>query len=124
MLLLCLTVLAGGCAARYADFEPRGARLYRARKVHKAHRRHLDAAIELVAELKYKEAAAKLTPMTATFAKAGDKPKAAEANFWLGYCREKLGNTEEAHKLYDLVARKYPDTPAARQAIARAARLK
>ena len=119
--MLCLAVLAGGCGSRYAGHEPRGARLYRA---HKVHRERLDAAIELVTELKYTDAAAKLKPVAAVFAKAGDKPHAAEANFWLGYCREKLGNTEEARKLYDLVARKHPGTPAARQAIARMARLK
>ena len=84
----------------------------------------LNAAVDLIAMLKYEDVAAKLTPLAATFAKAGSASHAAKANFWLGYCREKLGNTDDARKLYDHVARKYPDTPAARQAIARATRMK
>ena len=124
LILLCLAVLAGGCSQMHAFAPghggPRGARLYRA---HKVHAEDLDAAIELITELNYTGAVAKLKPLTTTFAKAGAASQAAEANFWLGYCREKLGNAEGAYKLYDLVARKYPDTPAARQAVARMTRL-
>ena len=125
MILLCLAVLAGGCsqipAFDVGYREPKEARLYR---MHKAHRARLDAAVGLVTELKYKEAAAELKPLAAMLAERGSAAHAAEATFWLGYCREKLGNADEARKAYELVAKKYPDTPAARQAHARLTRLK
>ena len=130
MPLVCLVVLAAGCA--HVHRESRSARLYRFHQARMARLRwlqkqreaRLDPAIELVADLKYKEAAVKLEPLMAVFAEAGSAAYAAESAFWLGYCREKLGDPNEARKLYDLVARKYPATPAARQAIARMTRLK
>jgi hypothetical protein len=122
LLFLCLAVLAGGCAAQHR-FGPVASSRPAPRVVKKA-AADLDAAVELVTELKYKEAAAKLGPLTTTFADARDKTRAAEATFWLGYCREKLGDADEARKAYELVAKKYPDTPAAGQAHARLTRLK
>jgi len=121
LILLCLAVLAGGCSAEHRfGAAPRSP----APRVDKKAATDLDAAVGLVTELKYKEAAAKLGPLAATFTDACDKAHAAEAAFWLGYCREKLGNADEARKAYELVAKKYPDTPAARQAHARLTRLK
>lgn len=123
LFLLCSAVLAGGCSRMHA-FGPEGDLAPTPRvKVSEKDAAAFDAAVELIATLKYDDAAAKLTPLMATFAEAGATFHAAEATFWLGYCREKLGNAEEADKLYDLVAREYPDTPAARQASARSTRL-
>ena len=123
LLLLYLAVLAGGCSAERSSFGVgrNGPKTYR---VDKKAEGDFDAAVELVTELKYKEAAVKLAPLMAAFAEARDKARAAEATFWLAYCREKLGDPNEARKLYELVARKYPATPASRQAIARLGRLK
>ncbi len=123
LILLCLAVLAGGCSAERFSFGVgrEGAETYRVDKKAEA---DFDQAIELVTELKYKEAAVKLGPLMGVFAEAGSPARAAESVFWLAYCREKLGDPNEARKLYELVARKYPATPASRQAIARLGRLK
>ncbi|MFH1733020.1 MAG: tetratricopeptide repeat protein [Planctomycetota bacterium] len=123
LLLLCLAVLAGGCSAERFSFGVGrdGPKTYRVDKKAEA---EFDHAVELVTDLKYEEAAVKLGPLMAVFAEAGSPAYAAESGFWLAYCREKLGDPNEARTLYDLVARKYPDTPASRQAIARLGRMK
>jgi len=123
LLLLCLAALAGGCSAERSNFDA-GRDAKPTPRVDKKAEADFDQAVELVTELKYKEAAAKLKPLTVVFAEAGSASHAAEASFWLAYCREKLGDPNAARKLYELVARKYPATPASRQAIARLGRLK
>jgi len=123
LILLCLAVLAGGCSAERFSFGA-GRNGKPTPRVSEKTAADFDAAVELITELKYKDAAVKLEPLMAVFAEAGSAAYAAESAFWLGYCREKLGDPNEARRLYDLVARKYPDTPASRQAIARLGRLK
>jgi len=49
--------------------------------------------------------------------------RAAEAVFWLGYCREKQGLADEAAKHYRRVIDEYGGAPAARQARLRLAHL-
>lgn len=83
----------------------------------------LAKAVELVTELKYAEAAEKLAPLVKGFDAIGNLTRAAEAMFWTAYCHEKLDRRTQADDLYRLVVRKYPQTPASRQAAERLSRL-
>lgn len=76
----------------------------------------MEAAVEMVFDAKY-EQAAKLLDQLATGYEAANLPnRAAESAFWLGYCREKSGNFPEAAKQYRRVMEKYPQSEAARKA--------
>jgi len=118
-LVLALT-LAAGCASVVTVQD---SRLLRARVLREEARKDLDEAIALVAQLRYDEAADKLSPLPEAFDAAGDSPSAAEAMFWLAYCHEKRGRTDRAASLYQNVIRSFPATPAARQAADRLTRL-
>lgn len=76
----------------------------------------LNEAVELVAQLKYADAADKLSGLIPLLRTAGDRQHAAEAMFWLGYCYEKQGGAAVAATWYERVKGMYPNTPAARQA--------
>jgi len=132
MMLVALAagVALSGCAARQPSrsvlpFQPDAAR------------RDLDAgfdeAVALAAEGRYDAAAERFTrlarmyeyqppgqaaPDTAGGTDARDlrRGRAAEAVFWLGYCREKQGLLDDAAALYRRVIDAYGDAPAARQA--------
>lgn len=121
LFLLTAALAAAGCSS-YARFgmESRAASMYR---IDRQAEEEFAAALELVAELQYDEAAAKLFPLIAKFKSAGSPPRAAEAVFWTGYCHEKQGHADEARQFYDLVLREYPGTPASSQAAERLARL-
>ena len=73
-------------------------------------------AIDLVAELRYQEAAGLLHGLVPRLEGGDDRPAAGEGNFWLGYCHEKLEQTPQAAERYRRVLRNYGDTPAARMA--------
>lgn len=75
-----------------------------------------DAALALIADLQYAGAAEKLTGLIPRFESAGDARHAAEAMFWLGFCREKLGDAPAARQLYNDVIRRFGDSSAAQQA--------
>ena len=79
----------------------------------------LDEAIDLVAQLRYEEAAPRLLTLSVQFEAAGDRDRTAEATFWLGYCYEKQGRYAEAGDLYARVVQEYPSSPAASQAARR-----
>jgi tetratricopeptide (TPR) repeat protein len=81
-----------------------------------------DAAVEMVVQARYEEAADKFVGLLPRL--AGDPPRAAEGAFWLGYCRQKQGRAAEAIVLYQQVVADYPDTPAARQAARRLAAMR
>ena len=118
----CLVValaLVAGCAER-AIYD---AHLLQARTAPADAQKDLDEVIALVAQLRYDEAADRLSPLVETFDAAGDPARAAEAMFWLAYCQEKRGRTDPAASLYQNVIRSFPGTPAARQAADRLSRL-
>lgn len=79
----------------------------------------LDAAIELVAQGKYAQAQQNLELLAGGYETANEPRHASEAFFWLGFCKEKIGSKPEATKLYRLLMDKYPQTEAARMAVAR-----
>ena len=82
-----------------------------------------DEAMVLVADQRYAEAARRLSPLAAVFDAAEDRPRAARVTFWRAYCQEKQGRQAEAAALYERITRTYPQTPAARLAAERLARL-
>lgn len=76
----------------------------------------LDQAVAKAASGEYHEAAELLQFLPERFGNSGDRRRAAEATFWLGYCREKLGRASEARALYGRVTTEYADQRAADQA--------
>lgn len=76
------------------------------------------AAVDLVANLRYREATVRFVRLIAVFEDpaVADRSRAAESTFWLGYCHEKLGDNEKAIAQYRRVLAFYGDLPAARQA--------
>jgi len=83
----------------------------------------LNEAVTLAAELRYDEAAERLSSLLPTLRASGDRQRLAEAMFWLGYCREKQGRLDLAGAWYDRVTAVCPKTPAAAQAAERRSRL-
>jgi len=119
-LLIAVAATAPGCAA-YDQYYMETSTARAARPVEEA---AFQKAVALVAELHYEEAAEELLPLAAAFEEAGDRSRAAEALFWVAFCREKQGRTDEATAGYDRVVRRYLQTVAARQAAARLSRLR
>ena len=70
----------------------------------------------LIAKLRYSQAAKLLQTVVDPFDKSGDYRHAAEAIYWLGYCRHRQGLSSSAELLYRRLIKKYPNTVAARQA--------
>ncbi len=83
----------------------------------------IDEGVGLVGERRYAEAEMKFRRVEVWFQAEGDKARAAECLFWIGFCREKQGRTVEARGQYDKLIRDYPGTAAARQATERMGRL-
>ena len=65
-------------------------------------------AVEMVAELRYDDAARAFAAMIPRFEAVGDAEYAAEAIFWAGYCSEKLEMPAVATEYYQRVLRQYP----------------
>jgi TolA-binding protein len=76
----------------------------------------MENAIEMVMDGKYADASKILEPLVVTSESAGDLRQAAEATFWLGYCKEKSGRSAEAAAFYRRAIERYPQTAAARNA--------
>ena len=80
-------------------------------------------ALTLIAELRYSQARGKLLLLLETLGRTGERNRAAEATFWVGYCYEKEGQHDEAANFYNRVVRAYPGTSASHQATERLSRL-
>jgi len=121
-------VALSGCASREPYARPLGPEAARRDLT-----RGFDEAVALAAEGRYDAAAeqfARLAEMYESRLQIRTAPdaasdfdtrdlrrgRAAEAVFWLGYCREKQGLTDGAAALYRRVIEEYGDMPAARQA--------
>jgi len=125
-----LAVVMGGCMAmesqpsgswlktRYGP--PAGRRIV---LVEPAEPHAFEEGVELAAEHKYIEAEAKFAQVLSWSQAANDRPRAAEATFWLGFCKEKQGRLAEARDRYRALVDEYPGTPAAAQADKRRAQL-
>lgn len=75
-----------------------------------------DEAVAMASRLEFARAAGRFASLVDTFEASGEDNRAAEAVFWLAYCREKQGRTKEAGLLYQRVLRKYAESPASREA--------
>lgn len=76
----------------------------------------LDTAIEMILDGRYADASKLLEPLIVGYESAKDSHRAAESTFWLGYCKEKSGNSGDAAACYRRVIERYPQTDAARNA--------
>jgi TolA-binding protein len=72
-----------------------------------------EAAIEMILDGKYADAGRILEQLAAGYESVKDARRAAEAMFWLGYCKEKSGDRGEAARCYRRVMEHYPQTGAA-----------
>jgi hypothetical protein len=128
MLLAAVTVAAVGCAESARPPLPEETRLPETRSAAArdaaAAEATLDETMMLIAEQQYADALKRLPPLVAAFEAAEDRNRAARTTFWMAYCQEKSGKQAEAIVLYGRVARAYPQTPAARLASERLARLR
>jgi TolA-binding protein len=128
LLLAAVTVAAVGCAESARPPLPEETRLPETRAAAGRNaavaEETFDEAMMLIAEQQYTEALRKLPPLVAAFEAAADRNRAARTTFWMAYCQEKSGKPAEATVLYERVTRAYPQTPAARLAAERLARLR
>lgn len=75
-----------------------------------------EEAVALAANLRYERAAAAFERLLPRLEAAGDDRRAAEALFWLAFCREKQGRADQAEELYRRLIRGHPRSPAAGEA--------
>jgi TolA-binding protein len=123
-MLVGVALAVGGCAAEYAP--QRGKPETHKQQADKSRQAAvaegaLAEAETLIAQQRYTEAFGQLKPLAAPFEAAGDAKRAAKVMFWMAYCHEKQGQATEAADLYERVAKRYPETPATRQAAERLA---
>ena len=123
-LLLLTAVVIGGCSGRWnlrpAKPQPRTvATTMPAEKAVKL----FEEALDLVTDLQYQQAGEKFRRVVDPLDEVGDHRRAAEAVFWLAYCREKQRYLPAAAKLYKRLIEKFPDSPASRRAAERLAAL-
>ena len=127
VLIACVAGSAGCMAMPYGEVgPPSGTSAERARAALRARAQlvaEFDAAVALVAGLRFKQANEEFAELVQGFEAAGDDARAAEATFWMGYCYEKRDRPEDAAAFYKRVQSRYPRTPAARHAGLRLARL-
>lgn len=80
-------------------------------------------ALGLAADGRYAEADGIFEDVARRFDAVGDRAAAAEATFWVAYCREKQRRFAEASSVYRRVIGSYPRQPAADQARRRLSRI-
>ena len=123
-ILMGAVAACAGCAAsparyRMEDTGPQAAPVRAVAVQRAAPNGALDEAVALAADGRYDDAAERFASLIDEFRAAGDRAHLAEATFWLGFCREKQGRTDDARRLYLDVERSWPDEPAARPAAER-----
>lgn len=84
-----------------------------------AQRDAMNAALAKVAAGRCDQAVPELSRLAGEFERACDLPQAGECHFWIAFCAEKQGRSQQAITQYKQVVAKFPATPAARQAQAR-----
>lgn len=70
-------------------------------------------AMDMVDQARFAEALGELTEIEPLLAGVGDRPRAAAALFWRGFCEEKLTRPNQAAARYRAVLSVYSDTKAA-----------
>jgi len=122
LMLFTVSLLLCGCAvprqASLALFAPPGRP-----ELAEEHRTAFNRALEMVMRGEYAPAAEEFRRLEKLFAEAGATRQTAEVIFWAGYCEEKLGNTEQAVQLYRRCYEIDRESPSARQAVRRTARV-
>jgi len=84
----------------------------------------INRAVTIASDGRYEDAARAFEELLQRLQTAGgDHAAAAEAMFWLAFCREKQGRLGEAAALYDRVAAEFPDALAAGNALQRRRRI-
>ena len=115
---------AGGCSSPSpGGWFGRPATPDRVMLVDSADRDAFEEGVTLVSELKYAEAEKKFFRVLQWAEAAGDKSRVAETKFWMGFCYERLGRTEEARELYNHLVKKHRGSAAAGQAAERLGQL-
>ena len=66
----------------------------------------LEEAVALAMNFEYAIATGKLLQVAPRFEAAGDKRRAADSLFWLGFCHQKQGKSAEARQVYTTVVQK------------------
>ncbi len=122
---ICLPVVlvAASALAGCAQYSPWSNARPRPVVVSQADLATFNDAISLTESLHYEAAAGKFQQVFDSFTIAGDRKRAAEAMFWLGFCREKQHRSVEARAIYLRLADEYAGTRAAHQADQRLSRL-
>ncbi len=116
---LALAAVVGGCASAHwmaevmapkkPSSEPAGAQ----KRSTAQDGQDLEEAVQLILDLRYKEGADTLQDLLPRLEMVGDRERAGEAYFWLGYCHEKQGRGDKAAELYRKVIEEYAETRAA-----------
>jgi tetratricopeptide (TPR) repeat protein len=113
--------LPAGCAApSFGLFQDRPSAKV---SVADSDRQTFDEGVALASQLRYADAAEKFSRVLGRFSAVGDRTRAAETMFWLGFCHEKQGRVDQAKGFYNRLMDLYADTAAARQASKRMVRL-
>ena len=77
------------------------------------------AAVDQIGRLDYGPAESEIRVLLVRFESVDDPKYVSEALFWLGYCCEKQGVTEQARDYYQRVVEHYADTRPGKQAAQR-----
>lgn len=77
------------------------------------------SAVDQISRLDYGPAESEIRVLLVRFESVDDPKYVSEALFWLGYCCEKQGVTEQARDYYQRVVEHYADTPPGKQATQR-----
>jgi len=122
-LVACLVVGAlAGCAAMHDGAAERRRSAYSSSLGPDA--TTMNRAVTIASDGRYEDAARAFEQLLQRLQTAGgDRAAAAEAMFWLAFCREKQGRFSEAAALYDRVAAEFPDARAADNALQRRRRI-
>ena len=105
----------GGCSSPFDSREEQPSTSRVPRSVAGAESLYREA-IKLIDGLEHAPAAIKLQQASDQFDVAGDDAHTAESMFWLGFCREKLGQDDPARQAYVNVIQRFPESKSAKSA--------
>ena len=124
--LIIAAAMLGGCGAVQFESDAlpgNGVGATRVR-VHTGTLVDFNHAVQVASKGRYTEAAVLFEEVARQFKVAGDRKRAAEAVFWIGYCHEKSDRFIEAETYYRRVIETYPRQPAAAQSRQRLTRIR
>ena len=118
--LLLIVVVMGGCNQMRSPLQYNSEF---AKAANQANLATFNEAVALAEALRYEAAAGKFQRVFDNFALAGDRQRAAESLFWIGFCREKQRRLGEAREIYLRLTEEYAGTRAAEEANKRRLRI-